>query len=84
MVEHVNGSYRRMSLIGDLSCRYDSRRSFYGKAKIYEDDEESGVYYLMSYSTVVAEARHGVVTDFGKYSQTTSRHQKEFRKQFER
>lgn len=68
-----------MKLIGELIARYDSRKSFYGKANIYE---ENGVYYLMSYSTIVSECKNGVVKHYGKWSQTTSRHQKEFEKQF--
>ena len=63
MYEYVNGEYRRMNLIGELMARYDSRASFYGKAKIYEDEDEQGVYYLMSYATIVAMAKNGVVTD---------------------
>lgn len=72
----------------NLECRFDSRRSFYGKAKVevtrttYEQTID-----LYSYGTLVAS----VIDDFnnmtrkfiyrGKYSQTTTRHQKEFFKQ---
>lgn len=72
----------------ELDCRYDSRASFYGKAKVeivrntYEQ-----VQNLYSYGTLVAS----IIDDFknikrkyiygGKYSQTTTRHQKEFFKQ---
>ena len=72
----------------DLTCQYDSRQSFYGKAKVlttrntYEMTQE-----LYSYDTLVAS----IVWNFskgtrtyiynGKYSQTTTRHQKEFFKQ---
>lgn len=78
----------------DLECRYDSRASFYGKAKvevniiidkrpygtIHEED-----YRLFSYGTIVA--RYYILGNkktyycFGKYSQTTTRHQKEFFRQ---
>ena len=72
----------------DLECRFDSRQSFYGKAKVeitlttYEQTID-----LYSYGTLVAS----VITNFndmkrkyiynGQYSQTTTRHQKEFFKQ---
>ena len=72
----------------ELLCRYDTRQSFYGKAKVetikstYELTQD-----LYSYGTLVAS----IVWNFekgtrtyiynGKYSQTTTRHQKEFFKQ---
>lgn len=72
----------------ELDCRYDTRQSFYGKAKVeivrntYEQ-----VQNLYSYGTLVAS----IIDDFknirrkyiygGKYNQTTTRHQKEFFKQ---
>ena len=72
----------------ELSCRFDSRQSFYGKAKVeitrntYEQTID-----LYSYGTLVAS----VIDNFndmtrkyiynGQYSQTTTRHQKEFFKQ---
>ena len=71
-----------------LECIYDSRKSFYGKAEIEKTfSAEKGVLKLYSYGTHVA-----TITDFaysmkrvyeclGKYSQTTTRHQKEFFKQ---
>ena len=71
----------------DLECIYDSRASFYGKAKI-EMTKNSNVedYKLYSYGTLVARYTiiGGIKTYyyFGKYSQTTTRHQKEFFKQF--
>lgn len=72
----------------DLNCRFDSRKSFYGKAKveIIEDD----ICYnelLYSYGTLVAiyskDRIKGIIqyTYCGKYSQTTTRHQKEFFRQ---
>lgn len=69
-----------LKLIGDLSCRFDSRQSFYGKAKILQD--KKGVLYLQSYNTIVSKCEDGKISHFGKYSQTTTRHQKEFEKQF--
>ena len=66
----------------DLQARYDSRKNFYGKAQVYHT--KSGKIYLRSYDTIVSECENGVVKHYGKYSQTTSRHQKEFEKQFSR
>ena len=72
----------------NLECRFDSRASFYGKAKVecqktdYEHTQD-----LYSYGTLVAsvvmqfEKRRTIYKYFGKYSQTTTRHQKEFFKQ---
>ena len=66
----------------DLSCRYDSRASFYGKAKVVEDKD---VLKLYSYDTLVAtieKTKNGFECHYlGKYSQTTTRHQKEFFRQ---
>lgn len=84
MQVQIEGDFKRIDLVGELTTRYDSRASFYGKAKVYRDEDEEGVYYLMSYSTIVSESRHGVVKHYGKWSQTTTRHQKEFEKQFSR
>ncbi len=64
----------------ELYPRYDSRKSFYGKAQVIE--LEDGTLQLKSYDTIVSECKDGKVTHFGKYSMTTSRHQKEFEKQF--
>lgn len=66
----------------ELSARYDSRKSFYGKAHVI--DYGNGVLELMSYSTIVSRCVNGVVEHFGKWSQTTTRHQREFEKQFAR
>ena len=72
----------------DLSCKYDSRQCFYGKAQVevirstYEQTQD-----LYSYGTLVAsivwnyEKNTKIYKYFGKYSQTTTRHQKEFFKQ---
>ena len=66
--------------IYELSARYDSRKSFYGKAHII--DHENGVVELQSYSTIVSRCINGKVRHLGKWSQTTTRHQKEFERQF--
>ena len=61
---------------------YDSRKIFYGKAKIIVSDE--GTTFLKSYDTFVA-----LIEPDGTYkkiwdgnTQTTNRHIKEFKRQF--
>ena len=66
----------------ELSARYDSRKSFYGKAQVVED--EDGTLNLYSYNTLVSVCKNGVVEHLGTFSMTTSRHQREFEKQFAR
>lgn len=70
----------------DLTTRFDSALSFYGKAKIEEiTNNNITELKLYSYDTLVAtittidnikQFKH-----FGRFSQTTTRHQKEFYKQ---
>ena len=55
-----------MKYLYDLEPKYDSRKSFYGKAKVYSDD--AGHLLLMSYSTIVAEITDGSATEAGKHS----------------
>jgi hypothetical protein len=71
-----------------LECRYDSRASFYKKAKV--EIKEDNICYnelLYSYETLVAIYTKDKMTDkeqfsyLGCFSQTTTRHQKEFFKQ---
>lgn len=70
----------------DLECRFDSRNSFYGKAQVKET-RYIGLHLieLFSYDTLVAkiEEKENKTSYIylGKYSQTTTRHQKEFFKQ---
>lgn len=64
----------------ELGARFDSRKSFYGKAKVI--DHGNGFLQLLSYDTIVSECKDGKVTHLGKWSATTSRHQKEFERQF--
>lgn len=66
--------------IYDLSARYDARKSFYGKAQVI--DHENGLIELKSYNTIVSRCKDGKIEHLGKWSQTTTRHQKEFEKQF--
>lgn len=68
--------------IFELVPRYDASKSFYGKARVI--DHEDGTIELQSYDTIVSRCVNGKVEDLGKWSATTTRHQKEFRKQFER
>lgn len=67
--------------IYELSARYDARKSFYGKAHVVELDD--GTKQLQSYDTIVGEIKNGQFIQLwdGK-SQTTTRHIKEFKKQF--
>ena len=66
--------------IMELYPYYDSRQSFYGKAKVIEIEND---VFLSSYDTIVAfynkEVRIPQVYD--TYSATTLRHIKEFLKQ---
>ena len=67
--------------IYELEARFDARKSFYGKAHVI--DHEDGTLELQSYDTIVSRCVNGKVEELGKWSATTTRHQKEFRKQFE-
>ena len=67
--------------IFELVPHYDARKSFYGKARVV--DHENGTIELQSYDTIVSRCVNGKVEELGKWSATTTRHQKEFRKQFE-
>lgn len=61
--------------IYELPARYDSRKSFYGKARVETMDGKKALY---SYNTKVAEIEDGKAKVYGTYSQTTLRHIKEF------
>lgn len=68
-------------LLGELECRYSSQKEFYGKAHVWLTDK--GVLCLRSYKTIVAVVLpNGRYLSGGYYSPTTSKHQKEFFKQF--
>ena len=64
----------------DMSPNYDSRQSFYGKARVDDNGSEKTLY---SYNTPVAKISNGQVELLPKWdwSQTTLRHVKEFLKQ---
>lgn len=73
-------------MIYNLNCQYDARQSFYGKATVQKTvNKNVEDLKLYSYSTLVARATKvgNTITYhyFGKYSQTTTRHQKEFFRQ---
>lgn len=59
-----------------LEPRFDGRASFYKKAKVVKKD--NGDEELYSYGTHVGGMRDGKPYSKGKWSQTTSRHQKEY------
>lgn len=62
-----------------LEPRFDSRASFYKKAKVVKKD--NGDEELYSYETHVGGTRNGKPYSKGKWSQTTSRHQAEYFRQ---
>ena len=64
----------------NLEARHDSRKSFYGKAVVYNDSFGKVLY---SYLTPVASVNSEGVTLYNTnlYSQTTFRHVREFLKQ---
>ncbi len=59
-----------------LEPRFDSRASFYKKAKVVKKD--NGDEELYSYDTHVGGMKDGKPYSKGKWSQTTTRHQKEY------
>jgi hypothetical protein len=66
--------------IYDLNTQYDSRKSFYGKAKVDKGDDWNQ-NKLYSYNTLVAEIVDYEPVVYGIYSATTLRHIKEWLKQ---
>lgn len=66
--------------IMELCPYYDSAKSFYGKAKVIEIEND---VFLMSYDTIVAFFNRDtkVAKVIGTYSATTLRHIKEFLRQ---
>jgi hypothetical protein len=59
----------------ELQTEHDSRKSFYGKARV---EETNGKSVLYSYNTKVAQIENGKPIVYGTYSQTTLRHIQEF------
>lgn len=68
----------------ELYPRYDSRASFYGKAKVIESNDGT-VLSLVSYNTTVAtyDRATNTLDVFGYYSPTTARHIREFARQLD-
>lgn len=80
MIFEVNGENKELIIAGELIPQFANVKSFYGKAKILIG--KNNIFYLLSYNTIVSQCKNGIVEHFGKWSSTTSRHQKEFEKQF--
>lgn len=59
----------------ELMTQYDSRASFYMKAKVRD---ENGRLTLISYTTEVAYIENGNAFVLGSWSATTTRHIREF------
>lgn len=75
-------------MIAELQTKYDTRQSFYRKAFTETYDKEDTLNIdLLSYGKLVAnyvkyrKENKEVFEYFGNYSQTTTRHQKEFFRQ---
>lgn len=73
----------------ELMCKYDSANSFYRKAYVeIKEDNIVKTYCLFSYQTLVAIYTEDKLSNLkqydylGHFSGTTTRHQKEFFKQF--
>ncbi len=63
----------------NLEPVYSNVKSFYGKARIIRENE---VIKLLSYNTVIAEIKDNKVHINGFYSQTSTRHLREFLQQY--
>lgn len=59
----------------NLKTKCSNQKDFYGKARTYEED---GKKVLVSYNTEVAYIKDGKAVVNGLYSQTTTKHIKEF------
>ena len=66
--------------IYDLNPQFDSRKSFYGKAKV-DTGDKNDKNKLYSYNTLVAEIKDGKPVVYGTYSATTLRHIKDWLQQ---
>lgn len=78
--ESLNKKNVNEAPIYDLDSIFDSRQSFYGKAKV-DTGDKGDKNKLYSYNTLVAEIKDGKPVVYGTYSQTTLRHIKEWLKQ---
>lgn len=59
----------------ELKAVYANQKSFYGKAVIAFNGDAVELY---SYNTLVAKIEDDTPVLYGRYSQTTTKHQKEF------
>lgn len=74
-----------MEKLTELQCIYDTRQSFYRKAYYGNVETLHGVGLgLYSYNTLVCIIYNNyyILNEYSFYSQTTTRHVKEFLKQF--
>ena len=80
VLEHVAYEQRRNAVTReyDLSATYDSRKSFYGKARVKH--HANGTCELYSYNTLVCIIKHGTAyrAENQPQSATTARHMSEF------
>ena len=60
-------------------CPLNGRQSFYGKANVFTYFEDG---FLISYTTIVSVMKNGVVTRLGKWTNTTSVHQRTYERRF--
>ena len=75
--------YGKNESVEELEPRFDSRASFYGKAKVDTNGDE---YTLISYQTPILKIKDGnieVLCDEDDLSQTTMRHVRDFLKQMD-
>lgn len=69
-----------MEITTNLDAIYDNRKSFYGKAKVKQDGD---TITFVSYGIDIISIKNGQLNPlWNGYSMTTSRHIKEFFKQF--
>ncbi len=83
MVESISRKSRKFlteAPVYGLEPRYDSRKSFYGKAQV-DTGDNGDKNKLYSYGTLVAEIKDGKPVVYGTYSATTLRHIKDWLKQ---
>ncbi len=83
MVEAISRRNRKSlteAPVYGLEPRYDSRKSFYGKAQV-DTGDKGDKNKLYSYGTLVAEIKNGKPVVYGTYSATTLRHIKDWLKQ---
>lgn len=83
MVESISRRNRKSlteAPVYGLEPRYDSRKSFYGKAQV-DTGDKGDKNKLYSYGTLVAEIKDGKPVVYGTYSATTLRHIKDWLKQ---